>query len=119
MDIEKAKKARPEHDLASWANPPTINCRVSDLFRVWRRSWGHNLLVLRASPESQRGNQNGHDHDRFQKFQSISPPFAASCSGLFRRGTTGKQCFSQLFWIYRKLVAGLILRSQSFPRLWS
>jgi hypothetical protein len=56
--------------------------------------WWHHLFVLCASPKSQCRNQNGHDHDHFQKFQSISPPFAASCSGLFRQGTQGKQCFS-------------------------
>ena len=37
------------------------------------------------------------DHDHFQKFQSISPPFAAGCSGLFRQGDPGRKCFSQLF----------------------
>jgi hypothetical protein len=67
-----------------------------DLF-AFRHWWSDNLLVLRTSPESQGGNQNGHDHDRFQKFQSKSPPFAASCSGLFRQGTTGKQCFFSIF----------------------
>ena len=49
--------------------------------------WWHHLFVLCASPKSQRRDQNGHDHDHFQKFQSKSPPFAASCSGLFRQGT--------------------------------
>jgi hypothetical protein len=32
-----------------------------------------------------------------KNFKSISPPFAAGCSGLFRQGTTGKQRFSHLF----------------------
>src|SRR5207237_10747592 len=71
--------------------------RMPHLLPAWCRRWGHNLLVLRTGPKSQSGNQNGYDRDRFQKFQSISPPFAASCSGLFRRGTTGKQCFSKVF----------------------
>jgi hypothetical protein len=35
-----------------------------------------------------------------KSFKSISPPFVASCSGLFRQGTTGKQRFSQRFWMY-------------------
>jgi hypothetical protein len=30
----------------------------------------------------------------FKNFNLISPPFAAGCSGLFRQGTSGKQCFS-------------------------
>src|SRR2546423_15349283 len=73
---------------------PQTNCRAPDLFSAFWRGRDDNLLVLRTSPESQRRGQNGHHHDHFQKFQSISPPFAASCSGLFRQGTQGKQCFS-------------------------
>src|SRR5262245_21872142 len=30
----------------------------------------------------------------FKNFNLYSPPFAAGCSGLFRQGTRGKQCFS-------------------------
>ena len=74
-----------------------LNYPVPDLFSHWRRRWGHDLLVLRTSPESQSADQNGYDNDHFQKFQSISPPFAASCSGLFRQGTAAKQCFSKVF----------------------
>ena len=52
-----------------------------DLFprRGWGR-WSDDLLVLGAGSKSQSGEQNGHDHDLFQKFQSISPPFVAGCS---------------------------------------
>jgi hypothetical protein len=75
------EKARPGHDLASWANLLGLNYRAPDLLPRWRWRWGHNLLVLRASTKSQSGDQNSHDHDRFQKFQSISPPFVAGCSG--------------------------------------
>src|ERR1700751_5303517 len=54
-----------------------------DLFprRGWGR-WSDDLLVLGAGSKSQSGEQNGHDHDLFQKFQSISPPFVAGCSVL-------------------------------------
>lgn len=40
-----------------------------DLFphRGW--GWSDDLLVLRAGSKSQSGEQNGHDHDHFQKFQ--------------------------------------------------
>src|SRR5882762_859813 len=67
----RKKKARPEYDLASWASPPKSNCCLPDLFSGFPHRWSHNLLVLRTSPESQASNQNSHDHDRFQKFQSI------------------------------------------------
>jgi hypothetical protein len=67
---------------------------------------------LSASTKTQSSGQNSHNHDHFIKFQSISPPFAAGCSGLFRRGTTGKQRFSHPFWMYeaqtaRQVVAAL------------
>ena len=41
-----------------------------DLFprRGWGR-WSDDLLVLGAGSKSQSGEQNGHDHDLFQKFQ--------------------------------------------------
>ncbi|PYJ44885.1 MAG: hypothetical protein DME80_04710 [Verrucomicrobia bacterium] len=57
-----------------------------DLFRVSGRSraCGHGLLPLRASPKAQSSGQNGHNYDRFQKFQCFSPPFAASCSYPFK-----------------------------------
>ena len=67
------------------------------LFPGWCRRWSHDLLVLRTSSESQSGDQNSRDHDHFQKFQSISPPFATGCFGLFRQATLRKQCFSPLF----------------------
>jgi hypothetical protein len=43
-----------------------------DLFprRGWGR-WSDDLLVLGAGSKSQSGEQHGHDHDLFQKFQSI------------------------------------------------
>ncbi len=88
------KKARPKNDLAFWAKPPTVNCWAPGLFSGFPHRWSHNLLVLRTSPKSQPRDHNGHDHDHFQKFQSKSPPFVAGCSGLFRQGTRGKQCFS-------------------------
>jgi hypothetical protein len=65
-DIQEAKKARPEYDLASWANPPRLNCRVPELFSGFPHRWSHNLLVLRTSPESQSADQNSHDQHRFQ-----------------------------------------------------
>ena len=65
-DIEETKKARPEYDLASWANSPKSNCRVPELFSGFPHRWSHNLLVLRTSPESQSADQNSHDQHRFQ-----------------------------------------------------
>jgi len=65
------------------------------------RARGHCLLMLSASTKTQSSGQNSHNHDHFKKFQSISPPFAAGCSGLFRQGTTGKQRFSHPFWMYK------------------
>ena len=77
---------------------------------------GHNLFVLRTSPKSQRRDQNGHHHDHFQKFQSKSPPFAASCSGLFRQGTQGE---AMLFLSFLSPVAdGFICGSRLSLRLW-
>src|SRR5580765_2511104 len=90
------KKARPKTTWPLGRDSPT-NCRAADLFSAFWRWRNDNLLVLRTSPKSQRRDQNGHHHDHFQKFQLISPPFAASCSGLFRQGTRGKQCFSSVF----------------------
>ena len=89
------------------------------IFALGAGAWSRYLLVLRASPESQSGDQNGHDHDRFQKFQSISPPFLAGCSGLFRQGNKGKQCFSNFFKPITNWRPGFISSSRSFPRLWS
>ena len=63
------------------------------------RARGHCLFPLSASTKTQSSGQNSHNHDHFKKFQSISPPFAAGCSGLFRQGTTGNQRFSHLFWM--------------------
>src|SRR5205807_1415530 len=120
----KKKKARPEHDLASWAKPPKLNYPVPDLLPGWRRRWCHDLLVLRASPESQCGDQNGHDHDHFQKFQSISPPFAASCTA--RLGSHGNNvslvsfgCIARRFrpklsWsIYASITTGVLSPTKS------
>ena len=75
--------------------------RAPDLFCVTSstRARGHCLLVLSAGTKTQSSGHNSHNHDRFYKFQSISPPFAAGCFGLFRQGTKVKQRFSQLFWM--------------------
>ena len=63
-----------------------ITNREPDLFRVSGRSraCGHGLFSLSASTETQSSGQNGHDHDYSYNFQSISPPFAASCRYPFR-----------------------------------
>ena len=63
-----------------------ITNREPDLFRVSGRSraCGHGLFSLSASTETQSSGQNGHDHDCSYNFQSISPPFAASCRYPFR-----------------------------------
>jgi hypothetical protein len=114
IGIRKKKKARSKHDLASWANPPTINNQPLDLFLGCR--WWRRFPRLRTSPESQSAGHYDRDHDHFQKFQSISPPFAAGCSGLFRQGTTGRQCFSQLILNVSQPGTRLILSSRSCPR---
>ena len=48
------------------------------------RACGHRLLVLSASTKTQSSSQNDHNHDRSYKFQTISPPFVASCTGRLR-----------------------------------
>ena len=70
-----------------------------DLLRVSGRSraCGHCLFLLRASTKAQRAGQNGHNHDRFQKFQCISPPFPAGCCRSSRQGSWGTQRFSRPF----------------------
>ena len=41
---------------------------------------GDSLFPLSASTKAQSSGQNGHDHNRLYQFQSISPPFVASCT---------------------------------------
>src|SRR6266540_6924384 len=113
------KKGQAEKTTWPFGRDSPTNCRAADLFSAFRRRRDDNLLVLRTSPKSQRRDQNGHYHDHFQKFQSISPPFAAGCSGLFRQGTTGRQCFSQLILNVSQPGTRLILNSRSCPRPWS
>src|SRR5439155_26749530 len=48
-----------------WAKPTGLNW-VPDLFSARRWGWGYYLVLLRASPQSESGDHNGHDHDRFQ-----------------------------------------------------
>jgi len=96
---------------------PQLNNQPLELFfgcRRWRR-----FPRLRTSPESQSAGHYDRDHDHFQKFQSISPPFAAGCSGLFRQGTTGRQCFSQLFLNVSQPGTSFILNNRLCPRPWS
>src|SRR5437588_633372 len=71
-----------------------------DLFRVSGRSraCGHGLFSLSASTEAQSSGQNGHDHNGSYNFQSVSPPFAASCRYPFR--LHGKQRISYGLWMY-------------------
>jgi hypothetical protein len=96
-ELIRFKKKRPGR-IATWPFGPDGPQQIAGYRRLFSVAlflwWWHHLFVLCASPKSQCRNQNGHDHDHFQKFQSISPPFAAGCSGLFRQGTRGKQCFS-------------------------
>src|SRR5712691_5012400 len=60
--------------------------RTEGLFRVsvsgTRCRCRRRFLVLRTCTHAQSTSQNGHNHDRFQKIQCISPPFPASCSAL-------------------------------------
>jgi hypothetical protein len=37
------------------------------------------LVFVSTGSQAERGSQNSQNHDRFHKFQSISPPFPASC----------------------------------------
>ena len=41
---------------------------------------GDSLLPLSTSTKAQSSGQNGHNHNRLYQFQSISPPFVASCT---------------------------------------
>lgn len=41
---------------------------------------GDSLFLLSTSTKAQSSSQNSHDHYRFYQFQSISPPFVASCT---------------------------------------
>src|SRR3954467_833831 len=41
---------------------------------------GDCLFPLSTSTKAQSSGQNGHDHNRLYQFQSISPPFVASCT---------------------------------------
>jgi hypothetical protein len=113
MGIRKRKGQVETRPGLLGETPPTINNQLLDLFfgcRRWRR-----FPRLRTSPESQSTGHYDRDHDHFQKFQSISPPFAAGCSGLFRQGTTGRQCFSQLILNVSQPGIRLILNSRSCP----
>src|SRR5437773_2480136 len=59
---------------------------------------GDSLFPLSTSTKAQSSGQNGHDHDRLNKFQSISPPFVASCTARVR--SHGQQRFCQVLWMY-------------------
>jgi len=59
---------------------------------------GDSLFLLSTSTKAQSSGQNGHDHDRLYKFQSISPPFVASCTARVR--SHGQQRFCQVLWMY-------------------
>ena len=39
-----------------------------------------SLFLLSTSTKAQSSSQNSHDHNRLYQFQSISPPFVASCT---------------------------------------
>src|SRR4029434_4868690 len=90
-----------DNDFFSWRTGGQVGTRPGplgemgalDLFPCWRRRWSHDLLLLRTSPKSQRGDQNGHDHDHFQKFPSISPPFVDGCSVCLGRERGGSNAF--------------------------
>ena len=70
---------------------------TGSIFRAFFVRGGTTSLCCAQAPSPKRRDQNGHDHDHFQKFQSISPPFAAGCSGLFRQGTRGSNAFLKFF----------------------
>src|SRR5206468_10232722 len=63
-----------------------ITNREPDLFRISGRSraCGHGFFSLSASTDTQSSGQNSHNHDRSYDFQSISPPFVASCRYPFK-----------------------------------
>ena len=84
------------------------------LFRVagCSRACGNSLFPLSASTKVQSSGQNGHYNDRLQKlFQSISPPFVASCTA--RVGSHGQQRICQVLWMYRRLNLTLTGNSKS------
>src|SRR5713101_1925038 len=65
---------------------------------------GDSLFLLSTSTKAQSSGQNGHDHDRLYKFQSISPPFVASCTARVR--SHGQQRFCQVLWMYGHAFVG-------------
>src|SRR2546421_596361 len=87
-----------------------ITNREPDLFRVSGRSraCGHGLFSLSASTEAQSSGQNGHDHNGSYNFQSVSPPFAASCRYPFR--LHGKQRISYVLWMYASRICTFCIR---------
>src|SRR6476660_4432477 len=73
------------------------------LFVVARcpRACGDSFFPLSTSTKAQSGGQNGHDQDRlYELFQSISPPFVASCTA--RVGSHGQQRICQVLWMYHR-----------------
>jgi hypothetical protein len=81
---QEKRKGQADNDLALKKGRPEKRRRFCWLFgvaacRTRRRAGRRRLVFVRASPEAQSARQNCHDHNRFQKFQSISPPFLASC----------------------------------------
>ena len=77
---------------------PSADGHDAELFGIsacaGRCPGGHRLLLVGASAQTQRADQNGQEHDRFQEFQSISPPFRAGCCSLLGRDLMRKQRFS-------------------------
>ena len=98
--LKKGEQARPKIRPG-----PVVEFIPGDrnsLFRVSvcgtrRRAGGCRLLFMSACAQTQSPGQNCNDHDRFQKFQSTSPPFSASCFASLGKELHGSNAFFAIF----------------------
>ncbi len=63
-----------------------------------RRGAGRGALVfVSTGSQAERAGQNGRNRNRFQKFQSISPPFPAGCFACLGKELHGSNAFLDFF----------------------
>lgn len=76
---------------------------LSDLLRVSVRgtrrrcALRRGLVFMSTGSQAERSGQKSHNHDRFQKFQSISPPFPAGCFVCLGKELHGSNAFLDFF----------------------
>jgi hypothetical protein len=58
-----------------------------------RRARRRGLVFVSTGSQAERAGQNGRNHNRFQKFQSISPPFPAGCFVCLGKELHGSNAF--------------------------